>query len=189
MDRIEQNERESIVQAVIRYQPMIQSYSFAIVRDFHLAEDVFQDVAMIVARNWDKLPPEEELVPWLKETTRRKSLEAARKHRRAPSALPEEALEAIGEQFALDLDDPDEEQRTEAMYNLMEKCLDQMQDPARHVLQMRYGERTPRSCDQIAAAMGRSRQAIYSIIKRSRLALIRCVEASQAPMEQNEASP
>src|SRR6185295_18586586 len=76
-------ERIQLVQAVTRHQSMIQAYAYAVVRDFHLAEDIYQEVAVIVAERWESVPSGDGLVPWLRETTRRKALEALRKQRRA----------------------------------------------------------------------------------------------------------
>src|SRR4029079_1723810 len=82
-----------------RHQSMIQAYAYAIVRDFHAAEDVYQEVAVIVAERWESVPSGERLVPWLRETTRRKALEALRKLRRASAALSDGVLEKLGESF------------------------------------------------------------------------------------------
>src|SRR6185503_3185251 len=76
-------ERIQLVQAVTRHQSMIQAYAYAIVRDFHAAEDVSHEVAVIVAERWESVPSGDDLVPWLRETTRRKALEAHRKLRRS----------------------------------------------------------------------------------------------------------
>src|SRR5262245_34971818 len=93
-------ERIQLVQAVTRHQAMIQAFAYAIVRDFHAAEDVFQEVAVIVAERWETIPSGDGLVPWLRETTRRKALEALRKQRRrASSTLSDAVLEKLGESF------------------------------------------------------------------------------------------
>lgn len=166
------SQRVEIVQAVVKYQDMIKGYSYAIVRDFHLAEDVCQQVALIVAKNWESVPPEDQLAPWLRETTRRKSLEALRRHHRMPSTLPEEILEAVAEEFTVE----QEETEHDRLYALMERCLGRLKGTARTVIEARYGEIRPHSCKEIAGQLGRSVQAVYSIIKRARLALTRCVE-------------
>src|SRR4026209_1048357 len=93
------SERIQLVQAVTRHQSMIQAYAYAVVRDFHAAEDVFQEVAVIVAERWETVPTGDGLVPWLREPTRRKALEALRKQRRASAVLSESGLEKLGESF------------------------------------------------------------------------------------------
>src|SRR4051794_21653769 len=93
------SERIQLVQAVTRHQSMIQAFAYAVVRDFHMAEDIFQEVAVIVAEHWETVPTGDGLVPWLRETTRRKSLEALRKQRRASCVLSDSVLEKLGESF------------------------------------------------------------------------------------------
>src|SRR5258706_2601953 len=100
-------ERIQLVQAVTRHQSMIQAYAYAVVRDYHTAEDVFQEVAVLVAEHWESVPPGDALVPWLRETTRRKSLEALRKRRRAAITLSDGVLEKLGDSFRPDGPNPD----------------------------------------------------------------------------------
>ena len=178
MEAREQDERVRIVEAVVRHQTMIQSYAFAIVRDYHLAEDIFQEVALIVAKQWETVPAEQHLISWLKETTRRKSLEMLRKHRKPFVTLPEEAIEAIGEEFVREEGEEGHRERQETLHERMDECLEKLPEPARTIFRMRFGETLPRSCADIAAAVGRSVQAIYASIKRTRLALTKCVEGS-----------
>src|SRR5687767_7783541 len=93
------SERIQLVQAVTRHQSMIQAMAYGIVRDFHVAEDIFQEVAVIVADRWETVPTGDGLVPWLRETTRRKALEALRKQRRAAPGLSEAVLEKVSDSF------------------------------------------------------------------------------------------
>lgn len=46
-----------IVQLLTRYQLLIHGYALAITADHQLAEDVYQEVAAVVARDPDVLPP------------------------------------------------------------------------------------------------------------------------------------
>ena len=73
--------RLGLVQALTLEQGFIQAYAYAIVRDLHLAEDVYQEVAIILAQDWDQVPPGLPR-PWLKEVVRRKALEVSRRARR-----------------------------------------------------------------------------------------------------------
>lgn len=81
----------------MREQAFIQAYAFAIVRDHHLAEGVYQEVALILAQEWDTIPTDAPR-PWLKEMVRRKALEAARKARRHVPLGPETLL-ALADAF------------------------------------------------------------------------------------------
>lgn len=169
-----------IVQAVVKYQNMIHSYAYAITRDFHLAQDVYQDVAVIVAKAWETAPRDEGFLPWLRETVRRKSLENLRRQKRMPATFSDEALEALAEKFAGDAGSGGAVAGDDPTAALMQRCLGKLNSFSRKVIEARYGDEPPRTCEEIAAALGRSVQAIYSIIKRARLVLTRCVEQGKA---------
>lgn len=165
-----------IVEAVVKYRRMIQAYSNAIVRDFHLAEDIYQNVAIIVAQSGDDLPPEDELVPWIREITRRKSLEALRKHKRMPLTLSEDTLTLVAEKFSDEEEEELDRQYEELQRKLIQRCVQKLKGMARKVVDMRYGGEETLSCERIAARLGRSIKAIYNIIGRARLSLAQCVE-------------
>jgi RNA polymerase sigma factor (sigma-70 family) len=176
-----EKQRMELAQALVDYQSMIQAYSYAIVRDFHLAEDVYQDVALIVAKKWDTIDYQDKnvLVPWLREITRRKSLEAGRRHRRIPVLLPQDIVESMGEEFILEESNSDVRQKRERLFALLSTCVKKLKGAARIVIQKRYGEERALSCEEIAENLGRSVEAVYSIARRARLSLIRCVQQEE----------
>ncbi len=159
-------ERIQLVQAVTRHQSMIQAFAYAVVRDVHLAEDIFQDVAVIVAERWETVPSGDGLVPWLRETTRRKALEALRKHRRGAATLSEGVLEKLGESFRPGGPGAD-------LKDALASCLSKLEGPSRAILEARLGDGL--SGEAIAHRFGRTIQSIYSVLKRTRLILAQCV--------------
>jgi RNA polymerase sigma-70 factor (ECF subfamily) len=165
-------ERVRLVQALMRHQAMVKAYAYAIVRDFHLAEDVFQDVATIVAERWEAIPSGEDLARWLHETTRRKALEALRKRRRAVPILSESVLVQLAASFRQD--EPD-------LRDALSRCLGKLSRVAREIVEGRYGEGL--ACEQIASRLRRSVQSVYAIIKRARMALSECVDRALAGMK------
>ncbi len=160
------NERLELVRLLTRNQSFILAYAYAIVRDHHLVEDVYQEVAAVLAADWDDLPVGEGLHPWLKQVVRRKSLEIGRKARRhillSPEALASVAG-AFGEQAVQDT----------ALRTAMAQCVEKLGGDARQVVESRY--RDCLSCETIAGRIGRSVQSVYAILKRARVALAACV--------------
>lgn len=160
--------RVHLVQVLVRHQLMIQAYARAIVRDLHLAEDVYQEVAIILAQDPARMPPDDQLGPWLREITRRKALELLRKARRA-CLLPDDVLEAVGGAF-----EPAPAEALGELREAMSACLDKLPADSREVIAGRY--RDDLTCEAIAARAGRSVQGVYALLKRARLALQACVE-------------
>ena len=165
------SERIQLVQAVTRHQSMIQAFAYAVVRDYHIAEDVYQEVAVIVAERWETVPVGEGLVPWLRETTRRKALEALRKQRRASAVLSESVLEKLGESFRAAGPAPD-------LKDALASCLSKLEGPSRAILEARCGDGL--AGEAIARRFGRTIQSVYSVLKRTRLILANCVARTLA---------
>ncbi len=164
-----------MVQLLTRHHLMIQGHAYAILRDFHLVEDAYQEIAMVVVSNWERVPQNEQLVPWLREVTRRKALEVRRKQRRLPPSLSHEVLEQVGAHFGRSAEDSP---RKRDLREVIAGCVAKLQAVARKVIRARYAEDL--TCDHIAKRIGRSVQAVYGILKRARLALARCVDLAQA---------
>lgn len=168
-----------LMESVVRHRRMIQSYAYSIVRDFHLAEDIFQEVAVVVARQQGTLPPIEELTPWLKEVTRRKSLELLRRHKRMPTLLSEETLERAAnelEKVEAERDDDFRAWRLKATA----ACVAKLKGMARRVVELRYGEDRNASCGDIARVVGRSVKTVYNVLGKAREALLACIEREQS---------
>ena len=164
-----QDPRLQAMQLAITHRHMIEAYAFAIVRNFHLAEDVYQEVALILVKDWQRIPDEPGFTPWLKEMIRRKSRELWRKQHRA-GQLSDQALEQIGAAFTIE---PEQD-----LPGHMARCLEKLNGDAKQAILGRY--RDDLEVPLIAARLGRSVQSAYAILKRARLALKQCVEQAQA---------
>ncbi len=168
-----------VVEAVVKHRRMIMAYSNAIVRDFHLAEDIYQEVALVVAKREGALPPDDQMVPWLREIARRQALAALRKRKRAPMSLPDDTLALVSEKFESEQDDTEERSLKELQKQWMQRCVNKLKGTARQVIEIRYGGTRSVSCEDIAAKLNRSVKAVYGIMNRARLALTQCVEHAQ----------
>lgn len=153
------------MELAIRHRRMIESYAYAIVRDLDLAEDIYQEVALVLVAQWDRVPADEGFLPWLKEVIRRKSHEVRRRQTRRTRELSPEALDRI--EAAL----PDED--SEGVAAAVALCVDRLAGDARLAIRARYGEGLDVAA--IAARIGRSVQGAYAVLKRARLALEDCL--------------
>ena len=168
MNRKEPDPRGAAMQLAIVHRRMIEGYAYAIVRDFHLADDVYQEVATVLITHWQQVPANEGVVPWLKEVTRRKALELQRKQARLPRTLSQEALERVEAAFPV--------MPEHGLAEALARCVDKLSDDARTAIVGRYGENL--DVPKIAARLGRSVQGAYAILKRARLILEECVARS-----------
>ncbi|MBA4388927.1 MAG: hypothetical protein C0404_13170 [Verrucomicrobia bacterium] len=168
-----QNQGVEAFRQLVKYERMIKGYAYAILRDFQAAEDIYQDIAVLVIQRVQGLPDQApRTAAWLRETTRLKCLEHARLRKKLPLVFPEDVLTVMAEDF--DADQPSD-RRKEELYELMERCLGKLRGTARRVVEARF--RDNRGCDEIAGMIGRTVLAVYNIIKRSRMLIDNCVRA------------
>jgi RNA polymerase sigma-70 factor (ECF subfamily) len=186
MDTQKHDEKTDIARVIMRYQSMVVSYANAILRDFQMAEDVAQEVAGIVVREWDRIPHNDELAFWLKETTRRKALEASRKRQKLPVMLPDDTLDIVGRQFADEQNHETERQRLDNMMLLLQDCVKRLRQSAQKILQARYCGNQSVTCEEIASMTGRSIQSVYAVLKRSREALVNCVDTEMIKLKDSQ---
>ncbi len=162
-------QRVHLVQVLTRHQLMITAYARAITGDAQLAEDVYQEVAVILAQDPTRIPALAEEVPvWLRAVTRRKALEVGRQARRTPR-LREEVLDLVAEHFDSNASDDLMDLR-----EAMASCLSSLPADQRRIIDGRYRDNL--TCEAIAGKVGRSVQGVYAVLKRVRVALQDCVE-------------
>ena len=161
--------RVHLVHLLTRHQMMITSYARAFTGDSLLAEDVYQEVAVILAQDPDRIPliPEEAEV-WIRSVTRRKALEVGRQSRRTPR-LSDEILELVGEHFV-----PVAPDTLAPLREAMTNCMGRLPADQRLIVDGRYREDL--TCEAIAERVGRSVQGVYAVLKRARLLLQECIE-------------
>ena len=150
---------------VTPYLPMLFAYSRAICLDFHAAQDVVQETAIIAFRNLNHLFPEADFSTWLRAIARRQSLEARRKlHRFARFA--EEAVERAYEDPA-----PAE---VSAQRTLLVDCIRALGERGQGVVEGHYFRGL--SLSEVAARLETSVTAVKQLLYRSRKLLEECVK-------------
>ena len=157
------------MQLAVTHRRTIEAYAFMMTRDFHLADDVYQEVATVLIAQWQQVPTNNEALPWLKEVTRRKALELLRKQGRSQRMLSPEAIEKVEAAFPVEPET--------GLAEALAGCVDKLSDVARQAVLCRYVENL--DVPQIAKKLGRTLQGTYAVLKRARLALEECVARTQ----------
>ena len=146
------------------YLPMLFAYSRAICADYHAAQDVVQETALIAFRNLGHLFPEADFSTWLRAIARRQALEARRKLPRL-AKFAEEAIERAYEDPA--------SPEVAAERRLLGDCVRALGDRSRQTIENHYFQGS--SLAEVAVKLETSVTAVKQLLYRARKLLEECV--------------
>lgn len=154
---------------LIEHRAAILGYLLSCVRNHADAEDLFQEVSLAATKSASALRDRDGFLPWAREIARRRVLGHFRKSKRLTPIDPELATKLAETAAAMD-----ECQDVPARVEALHECLDALPSESRKLIALRYEDHR-RPVEEIAEYFGRTVQAAYAILKRSRLLLRDCV--------------
>ena len=146
---------------------MLQAAIRAMVSDGYLAEDILQEVFVVVMQQHEQFVDGTNFGAWAREIARRVTLAQLRKSGRYPSALDPETLNALEVHFDKTREFWEEERRA------LNECVAELPEESRKILNLRYLNNSPLS--EIAGTVGRSTDGVKALLKRLRQALAECI--------------
>jgi RNA polymerase sigma-70 factor, ECF subfamily len=160
--------RDEFLRMFLAHQAAVRAFLGSVVRDRHACEDIFQEVALILWREFDRYDPTRSFGAWARGIAAKKVLQRWDKASRSPLLFAPEAIEAV-----LDVYD-----RTEAaalpQADALQGCLERLPDKSRQLLALRY-ERSLK-LGEIARSLDSTLDAVHKALSRIRLRLQECVE-------------
>jgi RNA polymerase sigma-70 factor (ECF subfamily) len=138
------------------------------VRDRHRAEDIFQEVAMILWRKFPDYNPEFAFGAWARGIALRKIMQTFEKDRKAPVILSPQAMEAIARFY--DRENYAHDEREQAL----QICIDKLSPKARRLIDLRY--RKGLKLREMAQVLERKLDAVHKTLSRIRIRLRECIE-------------
>ena len=159
--------QDELIRTLLAQRARISAGVWLIVRDVHLAEDVFQDV-MVKALAGSPFTNEAHLLSWCRITGRNAALNLMRKRGREVATLSGDILEL------LDAEAPAEAGQRTARIEVLQECVEALPEAARALVDARYFE--GRSCAEVAAAFKMGLDATYQRLSRLHRVLRDCME-------------
>jgi RNA polymerase sigma-70 factor (ECF subfamily) len=151
-------------------QPDLRAFIGAMVRDPVTREDIFQEVAMILWKTFQRYDPERSFGAWARGVAAHKIMEDRRVRSRLPESCTEEALEALSISFAKeDADAPWQDREKALSY-----CLELLPERTARFIDQRYHHQRP--VDVIAQEANMTVDALYQTLSRVRRQLRECVQ-------------
>jgi len=157
---------EQVQQLFVRHTGLLHGFIASICGDLVLAEDILQEVFLVVTKRADTFEAGSDFAAWARAIARFKTLELLRDRRRDRATLSVEALAALTA-VAPDVD------AWQSQRDALHRCIERLSPAQRQLTAMAYGEGlTPA---QIAHRQGQAPNVVHVLLSRLRRALRECV--------------
>jgi RNA polymerase sigma-70 factor (ECF subfamily) len=169
---------EDIAATLLAEQLPLTAYLASVTRDFHLAEDLFQEVCVKAVGRAGQFESPAHVIHWARVTGRNRAIDVLRARDGRYVGLSEELLSTLAGEWPAAATD-------EAAHAALGRCLERLTPNNREILRLRYFER--QSGAQVAAALGRKLETVYQALARIHKTLADCVRREIALGEEEPA--
>jgi RNA polymerase sigma-70 factor (ECF subfamily) len=167
---------ENFLSLFLKHEADLRAFIGSLVRDPHLRDDVFQEVALTLWRQIDEYDPARPFGAWARGIAANKIMQQWDRVARRPVAFPPETIQAVLD--AYDRTEASESARADALRH----CLERLPDKSRELLRLRY-ENSIRP-EEIARAIESTLEAVYKALSRIRQKLLECIQRQMVASEE-----
>jgi len=162
-------DRDAFARVFAQHNRWLRAYLVSLLADFSSAEEVFQEVCVVVWRKYEQFDPETDFRRWASVIARNKVYQHRSKQARQVRCLSNEVLELIADE-ALDQSDLLEQRRL-----ALHGCLNKLSESDRKLVSACYSDAN-RSFQRVAQQLSRPVNTVYKALQRIRPALRECIE-------------
>lgn len=159
---------ENIAATLLAERLPLTAFIAGVTRDFHLAEDVFQEVCVKAVARAAEFETTGHVLNWARLAGRNRAIDVLRARDGKYVGLSDEMLALLAEEWP-------GKSSADAQQQALDHCIERVTPNNRELLRLRYFER--RACDEVAAMMGRKIETIYQALARLHKTLGDCVRA------------
>jgi len=159
---------EDIAAVLLAERLPLTAFIASVTRDFHLAEDVFQEVSVKAVARAAEFESAAHVVNWARTAGKNRAIDVLRAREGKDVGHSDEMLAVLAEEW------PGKSPR-DAQQEALAHCIGQVTANNRELLRLRYFER--RACAEVAEMMGRKLETIYQALARLHKTLGDCVRA------------
>jgi RNA polymerase sigma-70 factor (ECF subfamily) len=157
---------ESITATLLAGRMPLTAFFASVTRDFHLAEDIFQEVCVKAVTRGESFETVAHLMNWARLTGKNRAIDILRAREGRYIGLSDEMLALLAEEW------PDTA-HADAMRLALDDCLAQITPNNRELLRLLYFEHRP--CGEVASVMGRKIETVYQALARLHKTLGDCI--------------
>ena len=160
--------RDEFMRLFLRHQAEIRAFIGSLIRDRHAREDVFQEVSLILWRQFEQFDEARSFGAWARGIAANKVLQAYDKNARTPLAFSPDAVKAILEAHDRAEDEPPMQAED------LQRCIEHLPEKSRQLLAMRYEQSL--KLETIAERVKSTLHAVHMALTRIRTRLAECIE-------------
>jgi RNA polymerase sigma-70 factor (ECF subfamily) len=149
----------------------LMPYIWSIVRDMHLAEDVYQEVLLRAVKHREQIESLEVLPAWARTVGRNLAIDTLRSRGRQPMALSSETLAMLDGAWDAVAEPAD-------MIEALRRCIGKLPERSRLLVELRYAKEM--TGEQISRALGLKPHSVYVSLNRTYHALQECIRSEVA---------
>lgn len=159
--------------ALLKYRQDLLGYIFALTRDYEIAEEIFQEVALVILNEAATGRKVRKFSAWAREIARRRVANFFRGNPRRSKTQPleESMVESISSAF--DEEAAEGSASDGLRLKFLRQCLEKLSRRAREAIDCRYRDRM--QIAQIAAAMGWQVTAVNTALSKAKGSLAQCI--------------
>jgi RNA polymerase sigma-70 factor (ECF subfamily) len=163
----------TLVRQFLEHRDVVLGFVFALTRDYDVAEEVFQEVALAILQEAGKGTAVESFLAWAQGIARRRVADYYRKanRRQTVEQVAGPLADVVSQAFAENA--PLLEGHQERMASLLE-CLQRLAGRSRVIVESFYQRR--QSLREIAGLLGWKEDSVKVALSRARKALADCIE-------------
>ena len=159
---------ETVLRLLLDDRSKLLAFIRAIVRDEHVAEDVFQNVSIAALKKCAEIESADHFPGWARQAARFEALHELRRRDVAPVMLDSNLLDLLEGSWA-EIEDFNAADQTEALHN----CLKTLSPYARKLITLRYS--SGKTGQKLADALGRNINTVYVALSRTHRTLAECI--------------
>ena len=158
------------MRGILAQEPLLLGFIRAIVGSRQVAEDIFQDLVVLVMRKHSEIPNADALPGWTRRASRFLALKALEKRARERPTMDDELITLLEQTWTAE-----EETAADPYLAALTACRDQLPAHARELLALRYEHGIPG--EQIAERLSRPLNTVYVTLSRLHRTLEACIRS------------
>lgn len=159
---------DAFVMQITACQSRLYAYILSLTGDREQAREVLQETNLVIWRKADQFEEGTNFIAWAFQIARYQVLAYRQKIARDKLVFDDALLDGMADIFA-------EDESFDARQDALAMCIEQIAPNHRNLLRIRYTDGL--SVKEMSAQLDKSANAIAKLLHRTRLALLKCIEA------------